>query len=90
MRRPRIVRHYAEYHRPRFYRCQVAHRGIQVGLNTYGGRRAAEAARLAGAPDLNLGTAWIGLALVLGRYAYCVKWAHARIQVEEVTRGEPA
>lgn len=24
------------------------------------------------------GSAWIGLALVAGRYAYCVKWANAR------------
>lgn len=53
----------AEFHGPRFYRYQVADRGFRMVRNRY---------------KSEWGTAFIGMALVAGKYAYCVKWANAR------------
>lgn len=54
----------AVYHRPRFYRYRVADAGLRVTLNRYTGQH---------------GSVLIGAALVAGQYAYCVKWADARV-----------
>lgn len=54
----------AVYRLARFYRYRVAHSGLRLTRNRYKGQ---------------LGSATIGLALVVGRYAYCVKWADARV-----------
>ncbi len=70
----RIAHHYAEYHLPRFYRYEVAHPGFRLHRNVY---------PCAPRRQSDIGTAWIGLCLVVGRYAYCVKWAHARIRFED-------
>lgn len=66
-----IPSHYAEFHWPRFYRYKVADRRLQLAANRY-----------PPAPSRTRGSAWIGLALVMGRYAYCVKWADARLARE--------
>jgi hypothetical protein len=65
-----IWRHYAEPHWPRFYRFQVAERGLRVARNRYAFSPAAR------------GTVWIGMSLVVGRHAYCVNWAYARLRRE--------
>lgn len=52
----------AIYHRPRFYRYRIAYPGLRLARNRYEGQR---------------GSATIGLALAVGRYAYCVKWANS-------------
>jgi hypothetical protein len=70
----RTFHHFAEYHRPRFYRYEVAAPGFRLHRNVY---------PVAPPRQSDVGTAWIGLCLVMGRYAYCVKWAHARIRIEE-------
>lgn len=62
-------RHYAEYHRPRVYRYRVADPGLRLRRNRY---------TAMGGDDS--GAAWIGLCLVVGRYAYCMKWANARMR----------
>lgn len=51
----------AACHLPRLYRYRIAHPGLRLMRNRYEGRR---------------GSATIGLALTIGRYAYCVKWAN--------------
>ena len=79
---PRTFHHFAEYHRPRFYRHPVAHLGVRVVPNYYGGTRYRRAAQIAGDTDRNVGMAWIGLGIVIGRYAYCVKWADAGLRIE--------
>lgn len=61
----------AERHRPRLYRYRVAHPGLRLARNRYEGQ---------------YGAATIGLAIVVGRYAYCVKWANARATTTEGTR----
>ncbi len=61
----REVVHYAEYHRPKIYRYRVADPGFRAVRNRY-------ANQFSGVT--------IGIAVVVGRYAYCVKWAHARIR----------
>lgn len=73
-----IWRHYTELHRPRFYRYLVAddRTGFRLKRNVY-----PCAPVLPGGPETR-GSAWIGLALVVGRHAYCVKWAHARMRRE--------
>ena len=55
----------AKYHRPSLYRYQVADRGLRLIWNDYTaqGRQSAR----------------IGVALTVGRYAYCVKWADATV-----------
>lgn len=72
---PRTFHHSAEYHPPRFYRYKVAAPGFRLLRNVY-----------PCAPprptETNVGTAWIGLCVILGRYAYCVKWADARLRIE--------
>ena len=77
-----IWRHYAEPHWPRFYRYRVAEdaAGYRLARNVYPCAPAQP-----GIPETR-GSAWIGLALNLGRYAYCVKWAHARLR-QEASRG---
>ncbi|NUQ88155.1 MAG: hypothetical protein HOQ43_06795 [Glycomyces artemisiae] len=60
-----------EYHRPRFYRYRVADVGFRIVRNRYANSRSA---------------AWIGQAVVIGRYAYCVKWANTGCRI---TRQEP-
>ena len=80
----RIAHHFAEYRRPRFHRYEVAHPGFRMMRNVYPSARPPErfvypkALRV-----IDMGTAWIGLAVIVGRYAYCVKWAHARIRFED-------
>ena len=54
----------AAWHLPVFYRYRVAEPGLRIRRNRYSGRD---------------GAATIGLALVIGAYAYCVKWADARV-----------
>jgi hypothetical protein len=55
----------AEYHRPKFYRTKIADRRLfHPVLNRYVG----------------LGTtATIGAGVVIGSYAYYVKWANSRV-----------
>lgn len=53
----------ATHHRPKFYRYKVADPGLRITRNRY-------ANQFTGVT--------IGLAFVIGRYAYCVKWANAR------------
>lgn len=55
----------AVFHRPRIYRYRVADRGLRLARNRYAGQH---------------GAATIGLAAVVGAYAYCVKWADARTE----------
>lgn len=74
----RTFHHFAEYHRPRFYRYKVAHPGLSLSLS-----RNVYPAAPSPPTETHVGTAWIGLCLVVGRYAYCVKWAHAHIRIEE-------
>lgn len=54
---------YPAWHRPRVYRYRVADPGLRMMRNRYTGRD---------------GSATIGLAVTVGRYAYCIKWADAR------------
>lgn len=70
-----VWRHHAALHRPRFYRCQVADPGLRLIRNRYPSSPAGS--------RQTRGSAWIGLALVIGRHAYCVTWAHARLRREE-------
>lgn len=56
------VRYVALYHRPKFLRYRVADRGLRATINAYRSPH---------------GTARIGFAVVVGSYAYCVKWAKA-------------
>lgn len=58
----------ASYHRPHFYRYLVADPGLRFMRNRYTGQDA---------------TATIGLALAIGRWAYCVKWANAKTILRE-------
>jgi hypothetical protein len=62
--------HYVAYHRPRFYRYLVATPGFRVQLNRYGRSYR---------PPIH-GVATIGVVLVVGRWAYCVKWATAKVR----------
>ena len=71
----RIAHHFAEYHRPRFHRYRVHHPGFHLMRNVYPCAPAVDRAT-------HIGTAWIGLCLVVGRYAYCVKWANAGLRIE--------
>lgn len=66
-----VPTHYAAPHWPRFYRYHVADRGLRMMKNRY-----------PSGPERTKGSAWIGLAVVVGRYAYCVKWAGARMRWE--------
>ena len=54
----------AAWHPPAFYRYRVADPGLRIRRNRYSGRD---------------GAATIGVAAVVGAYAYCVKWADARV-----------
>jgi hypothetical protein len=54
----------AAYHWPKFYRYLVAFPGLRAAWNRYDGQ---------------FGSATIGTAVVVGRYAYCVKWADAKV-----------
>jgi hypothetical protein len=58
---------YAKFHRPRFYRYKVADPGARVTRNLY--RNGSS-------------SAFIGVAVVAGRYAYCVKWADAKLDLD--------
>jgi hypothetical protein len=53
----------AAFHRPKFYRYRIADPGLRLRRNRYAGQ---------------FGAATIGLALAVGKHAYCVKWADAR------------
>ncbi|GIH95345.1 hypothetical protein ACFFMN_23575 [Planobispora siamensis] len=71
---PETWHHYAELHKPRLYRYRVADdaQGLRLSRNIY-----------PSAPEPTArGRAWIGLVLVVGCYAYCVKWAHARMRLK--------
>ena len=73
--------HYAKPRWPRVYRYPVAadDAGARLARNIY-----------PGVPDPQTrGSAWIGLALRVGRFAYCVKWADAclRPTTEETNHG---
>lgn len=57
--------HLGVRHRPTFYRYTVADPGLRVRRNGYANQHSAVT---------------IGLAVVIGRKAYCVKWATARIR----------
>jgi hypothetical protein len=61
----REIVHYAEYHWPTLYRYAVTDRGFRITRNRYANQFSAVT---------------IGLAVVVGRHAYCVKWAHARVR----------
>ncbi|WAL93956.1 hypothetical protein [Streptomyces sp. Je 1-369] len=61
----RELNHRPEYHRPKFYRYRVADRGLRLTRNQYANQ---------------FSKATIGLALVVGRHAYCVKWASAELK----------
>ena len=54
----------AAWHPPAFYRYRIADPGLRIRRNRYSGRD---------------GAATIGVAAVVGAYAYCVKWADARV-----------
>lgn len=56
--------HRGAFHRPKFYRYQVANPGFRLVRNRYTSTHS---------------TAFIGLALVAGRWAWCVKWADAKV-----------
>lgn len=60
------ARHYSEYHRPKFYRYKVGEPGFHAAWNRYSNETS---------------SATIGWAVVVGKYAYCVKWAHARLDL---------
>lgn len=74
-------RYYAKPHLPCFYRYPIAadDAGARLVRNTY-----------PHVPDPETrGSAWIGLAVRLGRFAYCVQWADARLRLtttEETNR----
>jgi hypothetical protein len=53
-------------HRPIFYRYRVATPGLRLARNYYRGQGH---------------SAFIGVALVAGRYAYCIKWADAKVHL---------
>lgn len=55
---------YREFHRPTFYRYKVADSGFRAVRNRY----------------TEGGSITIGWAVVVGHYAYCVKWAWARLR----------
>lgn len=61
----RGVVHYAKPHRPKLYRYRVANPGFRAMWNRY---------------ENQFSRATIGLAVVIGRYAYCVKWADSGIR----------
>lgn len=61
----REVVHYAEYHLPKVYRYRVADDVPRALWNRY---------------ENQFSRVTIGFAIVVGRYAYCVKWANARIR----------
>ena len=54
----------AVYHWPKIYRYRVADPGWRGTWNRYSGQR---------------GSVVIGLAVAAGRYAYCIKWATAKV-----------
>lgn len=57
---------YAKLHRPRFYRYKVAEPGFRAGRNLYRN---------------DSSSTLIGVAVVAGRFAYCVKWADAKLDL---------
>jgi len=64
----REIVHHAEYHWPKIYRYRIADDlpGTPRAMwNRYSN---------------DFSRATIGFAVVVGRHAYCVKWAHARIR----------
>jgi hypothetical protein len=63
----REISHHPKYHRPKFYRYRIADElpgTPRATWNRY---------------ENQFSRATIGLAIVVGRYAYCVKWASAEI-----------
>jgi hypothetical protein len=60
----------AAYHRPAFYRYRVADHGLRIRRNRYSGQD---------------GAATIGIAVVVGAYAYCVLWADPRVTFRDTT-----
>ncbi|NUS78495.1 MAG: hypothetical protein HOV70_20170 [Streptomyces sp.] len=63
----REIAHRAAYHRPRFYRYRIADDlpgTPRVMWNRY---------------ENQFSRATIGIAFIVGRYAYCVKWASSEI-----------
>ncbi|MEU4170995.1 hypothetical protein AB0F46_29460 [Streptomyces sp. NPDC026665] len=61
----REINHRPAYHRPKVYRYRVADPGLRVVPNRYANQ---------------FSKATIGIAVVVGRHAYCVKWANAEIK----------
>ena len=55
---------YKEHHLPRVYRTRIADRGFRAAWNRY-----QEGGRVT-----------IGASVVIGSYAYCLKWANARLR----------
>ena len=53
---------YKEFHSPRIYRYRVGEPGFRAAWNRY----------------RTFGRVTIGFAVVVGHYAYCLKWANAR------------
>lgn len=70
-----VWEHYAEPHWPRFYRYPIADddAGARLARNIYPSTPGPE----------TRGSAWIGLAVRLGRFAYCVKWANACLRLTQ-------
>lgn len=63
----REISHRAKYHRPKFYRYRIA--------DDLSGKPRATWNRY----ENQFSRVTIGLAVIVGRYAYCVKWANAEI-----------
>jgi hypothetical protein len=63
----REIGHRAKYHRPKFYRYRIA--------DDLSGKPRATWNRY----ENQFSRVTIGLAVIVGRYAYCVKWANAEI-----------
>lgn len=61
----------AKLHRPRFYRYKVADPGLRAMRNLY---------------HNDSSSAFIGVAVVAGRFAYCVKWADAKLDLDTGVR----
>ncbi|MCM2394376.1 hypothetical protein [Streptomyces albipurpureus] len=62
----REIHHHPRYHLPKLYRYTVADTAPRAFWNRYQNR---------------VSKATIGAGIVIGRYAYCIKWANAETKL---------
>ncbi len=78
-----VFRHYAVYRRPRFYRYRVADPGVRIVRNTMG----CGSGVVQRGDDHHIhestGSLWIGLVVVVGSTAYCVRWADVKTDITD-------